>query len=355
MIQNLPTRHTAITRNLLGSFTAIVTATLLFACSSSHDCGVRGPQHDTSLKPCGVGGFQPPTSPSLSRHEFHRLVMGVDARIILYAPTADRATHAAAAAFDRLAQLNTICSDYLTTSELNSLAHAQPNTPHAVSPDLFRVLAIAEDIRNASSGTFDISLAPSIALWREARTTKVLPSRAQLDGALALRGPVVLDPIARTAMLPKHGMRLDLGGIAKGYAAHQAVLTLRAHGTPRCLVALAGDICVGDGPPDQAPTKQQGWRIAIDHSSGTTTRDLYLINTCISTSGTNIQFTEIDGIRYAHLIDPRTGLGCTTTNAITVTGPEGAHTDALATALCIMNDAERAALLKHFPGYTIHP
>ena len=290
--------------------------------------------------------------------------MGVDARIILYAPTAEHATQAAAAAFDRLAQLNTICSDYLKTSELNDLSSAPHNTPHQVSPDLFHVLAVAEEVRAASNNTFDISLAPAITLWRESRKSNRLPTPEQLDRALALRAPILLDPIARTATLPKPNIRLDLGGIAKGYAAHQAVLTLRAHHTPHCLVALAGDICVGDAPPHeqphQHPNEPTGWRIAIDHAnniSADTTRrhDLFLANTCVSTSGTNIQYTEINGVRYAHLINPNTGLGCTTTTAITITGPEGAHTDALATALCILNESERAALLQRFPDYTLHP
>jgi len=294
--------------------------------------------------------------------------MGVDARIILYAHTADHATSAAAAAFDRLNQLNAICSDYLTSSELNTLAAAPPNTPHAISPDLFHVLAVAEEVRAASNNTFDISLAPAISLWREARAAKRLPTPDQLNDALARRAPILLDPIARTATLPKPHMRLDLGGIAKGYAAHQAVLTLRAHNTPHCLVALAGDICTGEAPPHDQPHEQphqypnepNGWRIAIDHantnSADTASRsDLFLTNTCISTSGTNIQYIEVNGVRYAHLINPHTGLGSTTTTAITITGPEGAHTDALATALCLMNEPDRAALLQRFPDYTLHP
>ena len=212
------------------------------------------------------------------------------------------------------------------------------------------------------------TLAPAIALWREARTTKRLPTRDETNRALALRAPILLDPIARAATLSKANMRLDLGGIAKGYAAHQAVLTLRAHNTPHCLVALAGDICTGEAPPHNPPHKQPherpnkptGWRIAIDHAntnSANTTppHDLFLANTCISTSGTNIQYIDIEGVRYAHLINPHTGLGSTTTTAITITGPEGAHTDALATALCLMHEPDRAALLQRFPDYTLHP
>jgi len=350
MIQNPPTPHTPITPNLLRTFTAILACLLVFAFLTA--CTTKT------------------THTSLSRHEFHRIIMGVDARIILYAHTADHATTAAAAAFDRLNQLNAICSDYLTSSELNTLIAAPHNSAHPISPDLFRVLSIAEELRAASNNSFDISLAPAITLWREARATKRLPTPDQLNDALARRAPILLDPIARTATLPKPHMRLDLGGIAKGYAAHQAVLTLRAHHTPNCLVALAGDISVGDAPPHdqpheqphQPPNEPNGWRIAIDHGTTNTSTDastppraLFLTNTCISTSGTNIQYIEVNGVRYAHLINPHTGLGSTTTTAITITGPEGAHTDALATALCLMNESDRAALLQRFPDYTLHP
>lgn len=261
--------------------------------------------------------------------------MGVHARIVLHAESEASARDAAVAAFERLAQLDAMMSDYRADSELNRLARSAINQPVSLSDDLFRVLAVAREVAVASDGAFDPTIGPLVRLWREARTSRTLPKPDAIADARSRVGIVHFDLNAsdQTATIRRENMQLDLGGIAKGYAAQAAVDLLRAKGYARCLVALAGDIVAGDPPPGAS-----GWVVAIEpsppvHRPG---HRLLLTNAAASTSGTSMQFTEIDGVRYAHLIDPRTGLGLISSVAVTVIAPRGEYADALASAACIL-------------------
>jgi thiamine biosynthesis lipoprotein len=129
-------------------------------------------------------------------------------------------------------------------------------------------------------------------------------------------------------------MLLDVGGIAKGYAADEALLVLRGRGLTRALVAASGDLAIGD-----APEGEKGWRIGVEPADGVS-RQLTLVNTAVSTSGDTEQFVEIDGKRYSHIVDPKTGMGLTNRIGVTVVAPKGIVSDSVATAVCVMG-AER--------------
>ena len=149
------------------------------------------------------------------------------------------------------------------------------------------------------------------------------------------------------------GMLLDLGGIAKGYAADAALAVLRQHGITRALVAAGGDIAVGDAPPDAV-----GWKVGIaplKNADAPPTHYLLLKNAGVSTAGDSEQFVEIAGRRYSHIIDTKTGLGLVGRRSVTVIAPNATTSDGLDTAICVMgverglklieSRAELAALL----------
>src|SRR5213595_3300423 len=196
----------------------------------------------------------------LMRFEFSQACMGTPFRIVLYAPDAGTARTASDVAFRRIAELDNAMSDYKPTSELMQLCARAGGPPVTVSEDLFRVLAAAQDLAGRSDGAFDVTVGPVVRLWRRARRRHELPDANRLAKALELVGyqKLGLDPKARTAQLMKPGMLLDLGGIAKGYAADEALATLKRYGIESALVAGGGDIAVGSAPPGKA-----GWRIAI--------------------------------------------------------------------------------------------
>lgn len=273
--------------------------------------------------------------------------MGVAARIVLWAPSSGAAERAARAAFARFAALEDVTSDYRPTSELMRLCARAGGPPVSISPDLFRVLGQAQTIARRSGGAFDVTVGPYVALWRRARRSGMLPALGELREARGLVGwqKLRLDPARRTALLTVRGMRLDLGGIAKGDACDQAQRELKRHGVTRALVEAGGDIVASGAPPGAA-----GWRIEL---AGSGSRVLTLANRAVSTSGDTEQFVEIRGRRYAHIVDPRTGLGLTDRVAATVIAPDGLTSDPLATAACVLGPERGAALVRSFPGASV--
>jgi thiamine biosynthesis lipoprotein len=142
-------------------------------------------------------------------------------------------------------------------------------------------------------------------------------------------------------------MQLDLGGIAKGYAADEALRLLKGRGMPRALVAASGDIAIGDPPPGQ-----RGWKIAIsgmDADAVSATPTLLLKNCGVSTSGDTEQFIEIDHVRYSHIVDPRTGLGLTNRIQATIIAPHTTASDSLATTVCVLGPKRGLALVNSLP------
>ena len=283
------------------------------------------------------------------RHEFSELHMGLEVRIVLYAPDETRARAAARAAFDRIAALEDIMSDYRAKSEIRRLERREGEWV-PVSEDLFRVLGLAIEIASASDGAFDPTVGPLVALWREARRLRRLPSDAQLDSARGRVGwrRVSLDTARQRVRITGEGTRLDLGGIAKGYIVQQAVLALRELGVTSALVEAGGDIVVGDAPPGHA-----GWHIETPTGDSTVRAGAAaLTKTAISTSGPGAQFVEIGGKRYSHVVDPRTGFGLTNGAQATVIAFDGALADALSTALTVLGREEAVHLLARYPGVT---
>lgn len=274
-----------------------------------------------------------------ARYEFRQLHMGVEARVVLYAPSQEAAERAGRAAFARFAELDSALSDWRRDSELNRLCDAADGTPKPASPDLVRVLAHARRVSALTGGAFDATVAPAVALWREAVRTRELPSPARLQAALARVGfrRCSVDRAAGTVAL-EPGTRLDLGGIAKGYACDEALAAMRREGAASALVQAGGDLAVGDAPPG-AP----GWRI-----EGFGEGVLTLSNAAVSASGDTEQYVELGGKRYSHILDPRTGLGCTTGYRALVVARRGLDSDPLATALCVLGPEAAPELSRLF-------
>lgn len=292
----------------------------------------------------------------LRRFEYALPAMGTEFRIVLYALDQDLADAAAAAAFERIAELDGKLSDYDPDSELVRLGLCSdgelPTDPIPVSDDLFAVLALALEVRDASGGAFDVTAGPYVRLWRRAGRQGELPSRARLEEASVSVGPrgLELDPAARTVRLRAPSMRLDLGGIAKGYAVDRAFEILEECGIESALVAGAGDIRLGHAPPGR-----EGWEIGLAElgagdSPTAAPLCLELADAAISTSGDLERYFELEGKRYSHVIDPRTGWALEERRLVTVIAGNGAQADALATAVCVLDAEDGIQLVERIPG-----
>jgi FAD:protein FMN transferase len=284
-----------------------------------------------------------------SRFEYERPAMGLPVRMVLYAPSEEAANVAADSAYERIEELNGILSDYNSESELLRLCRtATADNAVAVSEDLWRVLVRAREVSEATGGAFDVTAGPIIQLWRQTRALNRLPTPERLAGAMARSGyrHLLLDSSTRSVRLDTPNMRLDLGGIAKGYVVGEALKTLRAHGIRSALIDTGGDMAVGEAPPGEP-----GWRIALAGFEGARP-DVYLSvsNAAVSTSGDRWQFVEIDGVRYSHIVDPRSGQALTGRKSVTVVGRDPMTTDAWATSLNVLGPEEASRILADRPS-----
>jgi thiamine biosynthesis lipoprotein len=287
----------------------------------------------------------------LKRFEFQRPQMGLPFRMVLYAADPVTATTAASNAFNRIAQLNDIMSDYDSDSELSRLSHTSGQgkvTP--VSGDLWRVLERAQSLAQRSGGAFDVTVGPCVNLWRKARHDRKLPNAERLAEARQAVGyqHVRLDPRRHTVELLVPGMRLDLGGIAKGYAVDEALKILRQHGIKSALVAGGGDLAVGDPPPGKP-----GWRIELpplDVPNAPPVRFVLLSDAALATSGDLFQRLEIDGKRYSHIVDPRTGIGLTDHSLVTVIARDCLTADSMTKVVSVLGPTAGLKLVAQTRG-----
>jgi thiamine biosynthesis lipoprotein len=293
----------------------------------------------------------PKNEPDLARYEYQRPEMGMPFRIVLFAPAKDVAGRAADAAFRRIQQLNDIMSDYDPDSELSKLSHTSGQGQEmAVSNDLWFVLNRAQALAERSGGAFDVTVGPYVNLWRRARRQQELPDPVRLAQARQAVGyqHVRLNPVRHTVELLVPNMRLDLGGIAKGYAVGEALKVLHRQGIHRAMVEGGGDLAVSEPPPGK-----QSWRVelsSLDATNPPAARFLSLKNHAISTSGDLYQRLEIDGIRYSHIVDPRTGIGLTNRCVVNVIAPDSITADSLTKVVSVLGPEAGLKFIDETPG-----
>lgn len=301
----------------------------------------------------------------LVRYAEARPLMGTSVRVLCYASSEAAGKAAAEAAFARATALIKVYSDYDRTSELSGL-NISAGAPEGmrVSDDLLRVLTRAEYWHHKSDGAFDASVGPLVKVWRWARRNRRMPSDERLAVARAVSGfkNVLIDPERRTVRLTKEGMKLDLGGIAKGAIADAMIVTLEEHGITRALIDAGGDIVCADGPPGK-----EGWKVAmlplpaVDKDveaalARPEPRYVWVTHAAVATSGDAFQYVELDGKRFSHIVDPATGLGLTSQLGVSVivrrsdAHPNpGTDADALASALNVLGPAKSIQLLDQLP------
>lgn len=276
-------------------------------------------------------------------------LMGAPWTITVHAESRADGEAAIAAAFAEIARLERVLSDYDPASELSRLSAAAPMTePLAVSDDLWRVLVAAEAFHRASDGGFDIAVGPLTTLWRQSRRSGKLPRPDKLAAARMAVGAGAVELLAdrRAVRLPRPGTRLDPGGIGMGYAADRALEVLAGRGIRSAMIDASGDVLVSAAPPGRA-----GWRIAVAPlRPGGAAEWLELSQAAVTTSGDAYQAVEIEGVRYSHIVDPRTGIGVAGPAAVTVIAPDATTADALATAASVLGHEAGPPLVATFPG-----
>lgn len=291
---------------------------------------------------------------ALQRFEFSEPHMGTLYRILLYAPDDKTANAASAAAFQRITQLDEMLTDYNDDSELMKLCEHSGGPPVPVSADLYEVIERSLALGRMTNGAFDITVGPVVMLWRRARRHKELPDPQDLAAAMKLVGlqNVVLHPESHAIELKLKGMRLDLGGIAKGFAVDKALKILSERGITRALVIGGGDTGVSDPPPGT-----DGWAVEVQalpashpNANDASKKTILLLkNSSVSTSGDQFQHLDLAGKRYSHVIDPKSGQALEGRRSVSVVAPDTTTSDALA-KLCVLPADKAIEIIDTVPG-----
>ena len=277
------------------------------------------------------------------RFEFTENKMGSPFRLVFYCEDSLKARTLASECFFIADSLNAIFSDYSSRSEAALLAE-RPQVWQHVSGEMFKMILMSKSAWKTSRRSFDITIGALTQLWRRARQENRFPLRSEIQKAKALTGfwNLSIDTAKKTVLFSKPGMRLDFGGIVKGYAAQKMVDHLAGAGVSSSLADAGGDIALGDSPPGRS-----GWHIAInvpEQAGELWSRRLDLKNCAVATSGDVYQFMVHAGKKYSHIIDPATGYGITSQRNVTVVAADGETADWLATA-CSILPVDQAMLL----------
>ncbi len=245
-----------------------------------------------------------------------------------------------------------LCADYeavlsktVEGSDIWKLNHAN-GAPVEVDPETAALLQLAKTIGEESGGAFDVTIAPASALWDFAADEPALPDPDALSAA-AVRVDYRNIVIDGTTVTLRNGAEIDLGGIAKGYIADRVADYLRSEGVSSACINMGGNvIAVGTKPDGSA------WRIGLRDPNGTAAQSeevLSLSDAAIVTSGNYERFFDLDGVRYHHILDPKTGMPVQNGLAsVTIIGSESALCDALSTACFLLGKEGSKALLDRY-------
>lgn len=292
----------------------------------------------------------------------YRVVMGTIAHIIAIAPDQHTANKSIEAAFEQLRNIETLMSYHRDDSELANVNRNAYKSPVKISSQTFDIIQKSIEFSKLSEGAFDVTVGPLVDLWKSAGESNSVPTQAQLDEARAKVGyeKLILDANEKTIQFAAEGMRIDLGGIAKGYAVDKAVEAMVNCGASGGLVDAGGNIrCFG--APSQGKKywliglqdpNEAGSDIDILAQAGIQTSEplliLQLTDAAVATSGHYRRFALIQGKKYSHIIDTKTGYSSDKLASATIIARDATTADALS-KIIVMGAEKGLSLIEKLP------
>jgi len=283
-----------------------------------------------------------------------RQVMGTFAHIVAIAADSNTAQRCIEAGFAQLAAIDNLMSDYKSDSELSMVNRDAFKGKVRVSGQLFEVLQKSVEFSRDSSGAFDITVGPLVDLWHKAGEANCVPAASEIAYVRSRVGyeKLILDSNDGTVHFAVDGMRLDLGGIAKGYAVDMAAQAMQKCGALGGMVDAGGNIRLFGCPPQG----KDCWLIGLqdpaearDLNSSKPLLVLKLNNISIATSGDYRRFVTIGGKKFSHIIDTNTGCSSRGLSSVTIIAPDAVNADALSTAVTVMGTEKGLALIETMP------
>lgn len=272
--------------------------------------------------------------------------MGTIITVFFWTDEEAKAARGAELVFDEMKRIDALMTTWTNDSEVSKINAAAGEKPVQVGEETFAVIARAQDVAKRTKGIFDITVGSFRGLWKfDEDMDGTLPEQAEVKKRLALVGyqHLVLDKTKRTVFLKKKGMSITLGGIAKGYAVDRATKILHDRGFVHFMIQAGGDMYVS-GKKGASP-----WMVAIRDPRGA--RDAMFATTPIedrsfSTSGDYERGFVKDGVRYHHILDPRTGQPARTSRSVTIRAKDAFTADAWSKVLFILGPKASLALMK---------
>ena len=273
-----------------------------------------------------------------------QLLMGTLVWVSAVAPTEPDAQHAMTAGLQEIQRLEQILSTWIPDSELSRVNASAGQRPLQVSSETFEVLEQSMKMNRLTNGRLNIAIGPAVEVWNVSRERQI-PTQDVLDTVRPLTrlDHLQLDQDSRAVFLAKPGMRLDIGGIGKGYAADRATMVMKQAGATAGVVAISGDIKTFGRMPDG-----ERFVFGIQHprKDGALLGWLELEDEAVSTAGDYQRYFIKEGIRYHHILDPQTLRPARLSQSVTVIAQEGVVADGLDTGIFVMGPEQGMALIE---------
>ncbi len=275
-----------------------------------------------------------------------RPLMGTLLQLTLVAADGPQAAAAADDCFALGAELEAVLTTYDPSSATSRMNASAGRGPFTAPPVLARILADSQALSRVTRGSFDPSVGPLIELWSAAGRSGRLPGAAEIAAARSRVGieRIAIDAAGRVSLAP--GMAVNFGGIGKGWALDRMGELLAEHGIERALLDFGGSSWLALGAPADAPA----WRVLLRDGRGGYAGTVTLRDTSVSFSESFGESSEIEGRRYGHVIDPRSGWPIQQPLAGVALATDGATAEALTKALLVLGPAEGLAVLASVPG-----
>ncbi len=280
-------------------------------------------------------------------YEVDTTLMGTDVHVSAWHKHDQQAQKAVESALTEMRRINALMSTYESSSELSLLNREASQQATVVSDELLQLINRSLEISKSTHGAFDVTYASIGYLYDYRAGTKPEDKRIQAQLPAVNYEHVVIDEQANTVAYSHPGVRVDLGGIAKGYAVDRSIEIIKQHGIENAIVTAGGDTRVLGKKLDRP------WVVGIQNprSEKDVVAVIPLVNESISTSGDYERYFDDEGIRYHHIIDPQTGDSAREVRSVSILGKESTYADALSTSLFVLGLDSGMQLINTIHGY----